>query len=380
MTWGLGIRLHLVWLGVLVTLGFGLEWLFLDPLSERRLTGVMVVDTVLHTAVFALSGGSFNPFTALYLVNIVLATLVLSRSRQWLVFGVSLVAFGSLFVIGQMAPSAWALPSHQDVMRLHLNGMWWAFLVAAGFIVAFVQRILRSLEQRAAELGAAKRIAAQHEKLSALTTLAAGAAHELATPLGSIAVASAEMGRALERLEVPRSVRDDVQLIREQVARCRAILDGLSEKSGELSGEATSTFSLPVWLEDALEGVAGRERVEVRVPSFEVRGPRRAMVHALRNLIKNALEASTGEVRVVAHGDPSSVTVSVHDVGPGLAPELLLRLGEPFFSTKPSGQGMGLGVFLAKTLAEQLGGSLSFDSVEGRGTTATLTVPQRELA
>ncbi len=377
---GLGIHLQVPWLLVFIGLGFGADalawWWQRHGVSENRLLGLMLVDAALHTGVFALSGGPFNPFTALYLVNIVLAALVLSKARQWLQLLASMVGFAGLFLVEKAAPAAWELPNHQELMQLHLTGMWLAFVVAAGFIVSFVQRVLSSLRAREGQLAEARRLTAQHEKLRAVTTLAAGAAHELATPLGTIAVASHEMARALETLTVPESLRDDAKLVREQVERCRVILQSLSARSGQLAGEAVTTFPVDVWLDDATAGLLGTERVvRPAVSALEVTGPRAALAQALRNLVKNALEASTGAVVLEASRASETLTVSVRDGGPGLEASVASRLGEPFFTTKPVGAGMGLGVFLARTLAQQLGGSLTFASQPGAGTTASLSLP-----
>jgi len=378
----LGLRIHLqvAWLLALIAVGFGSDalawWWQRRGVSEDRLLALMLLDTALHTGVFALSGGPFNPFTALYLVNIVLAALVLSKARQWAQLLASLLGFAALFLVDKVAPATWELPNHQELMRLHLAGMWLAFVVSAGFIVSFVQRLLTALRGQERQLSEARRLSAQHEKLAALTTLAAGAAHELATPLGTIAVASHEMSRALEKLEVPPSLRDDAKLVREQVERCRAILQSMSARSGELAGEALTTFPVDTWVAEATADLRGAERVQnPGAPGLVVTGPRAALAQALRNLVKNALEASTGPVVVEAAQREGALTLWVRDRGPGLDASTASRLGEPFFTTKAVGKGMGLGVFLARTLAQQLGGALTFDSRPGEGTTAALSLP-----
>jgi two-component system, sensor histidine kinase RegB len=377
---GLGIHLQVVWLLVLIGVGFSSDvlawWWQHRGVSENRLLGLMLFDTALHSGVFALSGGPFNPFTALYLVNIVLAALVLSKTRQWVQLFASMLGFASLFLVEKVAPATWELPNHQELMRLHLTGMWLAFVVAAAFIVSFVQRLLTSLRNREAELTEARRLSAQHEKLAALTTLAAGAAHELATPLGTIAITSHEMLRALDTLAVPDSLRDDAKLVREQVERCRAILQSMSASSGELKGETTTTFSVDTWLDEATADLTGRERVVLPGASpLQVTGPRAALTQALRNLVKNALEASSGPVFLEATHTSRTFTMSVRDRGPAIDANVVSRWGEPFFTTKQVGKGMGLGVFLARTLAQQLGGSLTFHSAPGQGTTASFSLP-----
>ena len=378
---GLGIHLQTTWLVLLLASGFTSNAVL--SLWQRRggvatdalLFAVMLFDVLLHTAVFGLSGGPFNPFTALYLVNVALGTLVLSRGRQAVQLVASLLGFASLFLLEKVAPATWQLPNHAELMRLHLAGMLVAFVVAAALIMASMERVLSALRRRDAELLEARAQAERNEKLAALTTLAAGAAHELATPLGTIAIASKELARALDTLDVPASARDDATLVREQVQRCRDILSRMSASSGELAAEGLSTVTVDAWVQRALADVKGAERVSTQAgQQLQVRGPPVAMAQALASLIRNSLQAGT-KVEVRARGEGGRVVLEVADDGPGVPPEVLARLGEPFFTTRAPGQGMGLGVFLARTLATQLGGALQFESAPGRGTVARLALP-----
>ena len=381
-TLGLGIRVQVAWVVAMLALGLasnGAAWAWhrRRHATEGALLALMLTDTALTTLYFFLTGGPFNPFTTLYLVNIVLGTLVLSRGRQWVQLGASFFGFASLFWLEKLAPDSLQLPNHAEMMRLHLTGMLVAFALAAGFIVTFMQRVQLALKTREVELESAR-------KLAALTTLAAGAAHELATPLGTIAVVSKELERSLSKVTLPDGALDDVRLMRSQVDRCRAILQGMSASSGELAGEPVTRFAAAAWLDDALKDVKGVERVtapeRTALDGLAVEGPRAALAQALKNLVKNALEATPGEgrVTVAVRRDGDALTVDVSDEGPGMPAQVLTRVGEPFFTTKEPGRGMGLGVFLARTLAEQLGGQLSFESREGAGTVAHFRVPRSE--
>lgn len=378
-TQGLAIRLPLPWVSVILALGLGSNfglwaWLRRGGHSSAGLVlAVMLTDTVLQTGYFFLTGGPFNPFTALYLVNLVLGTLVLSQTQQWIQLGASFLGFASLFWLERLAPDSLRLPNHLEMMRLHLGGMLLAFAVAAAFIVYFMQRVHASVRARDAELESAR-------KLAALTTLAAGAAHELATPLGTIALVSKELEHTLGRLPAPPPCLEDVRLVREQVARCRAILQGMSGASGELAGEAMARFTAAAWLADAvaeLSGLSERQRVTVEASDDELVGPRAALTLALKNLVKNALEATPPPkgVTVRSSRQAGALVVEVIDEGGGVDPAVMARIGEPFFTTREPGRGMGLGVFLARTLAEQLGGSLTLESRAGRGTTVRLVIP-----
>jgi two-component system sensor histidine kinase RegB len=267
--------------------------------------------------------------------------------------------------------------------------MWVAFGVAAAFIVYFLLRVRRALELREAELYAARARAAREERLVSLATLAAGAAHELATPLSTIAVVAKDLERDVAGTGGdPRAV-EDVRLVRSQVERCRDILARMRADAGDAGGEAFA----PITVSELMHEIAAGPKAKGVAPAdangtvvadlpaglagARLTVPRRALVQAARVLLENAHQASPpgAEVVIGIAREGAFVRLQVRDRGGGIAPGVLARIGEPFFTTKPAGQGMGLGVFLARSIAERLGGGLSFDSSPGRGTTATLSLP-----
>nr|BDT38182.1 HAMP domain-containing histidine kinase [Myxococcus sp. MH1] len=357
-------------------------WLGRARVSEATIGKLMLWDTLVLTGLLALSGGTHNPFTTLYLVNVALGTVLLPARWMWGLLGFTLTAFGSLFVLQdvELVPGL-SRPDHAALMRLHLNGMWVAFAVAAGFIVYFVQRVTRALEEREEELAQARVQHARREKVASLATLAAGAAHELSTPLSTIAVVSKEVERALASAGTSEAVREDLRLIRQQVDRCRDVLVQMSADAGQTTGEAFHPMALGRLVEDSLAELAGVERVKVELPTALsgrwVQGPPRALARVVRGLVKNALQASPPskavELRVVE--GQGGARLEVRDGGAGMPADVLARAGEPFFTTKAPGEGMGLGLFLARTLAEQLGGSLELRSTPGQGTVASLALP-----
>lgn len=344
------------------------------PIREGLLWSVMALDVVLLTVLLDLSGGPFNPFSALYLVHIALAAVVLHAGWTWALAGLAVSCFGALFMT--------SLPQHHiHDMRRHLEGMWVAFALAAGFIVYFVQRVTRALAAREAELVAARAASARHEKLTALATLAAGAAHELSTPLSTIAVVARELERHLTRIGSEASPLEDVRLIREQVARCRDILTQMASDAGASQGESMVLLSPAALVEEALAGLPGRERVsaEVDARAGEARElvPAHAFARAIRGVVKNALQASEaeGRVRLALVREPEAWRLTVEDAGAGMPAEVLARAGEPFFTTKAPGEGMGLGLFLTRAVLDQLGGRMVLRSAPGQGTTVVLTWP-----
>jgi two-component system sensor histidine kinase RegB len=352
------------------------------PSDTSLLGGFFALDIVLLTALLIVTGGPSNPFTVAYLVYITLAAVTLSPRWIWVVTALAVAGYGVLFVaparLAGNEPAA-HVPG-QDAMP-HLAGMWVAFLLAALLTASFVWRVRAALEHRERALAEARRIALERERLASLTTLAAGAAHELSTPLATIAVAACELERAARAHGPETDLVEDARLIRSQVDRCRLILDQMSGRADESAAEQGATVDPAQVVRAAVDTLAASSRRRVVVDVDEhmpaVRAPRTGFERVVGTLIKNGLDASSDagivEVRVRAGRD--SVYVAVEDRGIGMSQEILARAGEPFFTTKPPGSGFGLGLFLARAFAEQWGGRLELRSREGEGTTATLELP-----
>lgn len=361
--------------------------------TERLLAVMLALDLVGLTGLLYLSGGPSNPFNFLYLVHIALATVVLSPRLTWALALLSALLFGGLFIdhvpLTFQADVAGAHADHhahmghsQAQMDLHLRGMWVAFVVAAAFIIAFVTRVTAALARREDELAQTRLAMARSQRLNALATLSAGAAHELSTPLGTIAVASRELERELKSMALAPELLEDLQLIRDQVRVCRRILDQLSAQTGQSPGEGIEQLSLGALLAQILEEFPKRDCVELQVSeqdaSRTVRLQPSTISVALRNLLDNACRASRPQQRIElrASADGDTLTLALRDHGEGMAPDILERAGEPFFTTRETGQGMGLGLFLARASVEQMHGALRIDSRPGLGTTVTITLPR----
>jgi two-component system sensor histidine kinase RegB len=267
----------------------------------------------------------------------------------------------------------------------HLRAMWIAFTVAAGLIAYFVVRLASEVEGRDRELAEVRERAGRHERLASLTTLAAGAAHELGTPLATVAVVAKELERALDGLPEARAVsmREDVTLIRRELDRCRTILNGMAARSGDLEGELPQPMTAAELVTGIREGLSQDELTRVdlpaaRVPPVAIYAPPRALVSSVLNLLRNGLDASHDGGRVslsIEASDSPGVRIVVLDHGTGMEPAVAARASDPFFTTKPPGSGLGLGLFLARTLTERLGGRFEMASRPEAGTRVELELP-----
>ncbi len=349
------------------------------------LAGLMVLDSLLLTAMLYFLGGDSNPFAVLYLVNIALAAVLLPPKWTWGITALSLICGGLLFLGRSLGPESSRAVSN-DPLEWQLRELWLSFAVAAALLVYFIQRTVRMVRERERIAELARQSAERRGKLASLATLAAGAAHELATPLSTIAVAAKELERQLERGQSVSNAIGDARLIRQEVERCRTILSQLAADAGQSRGEPSEPSAVVELVESALGGLEERHRIKVDLdPSCKnatLTVPPRAFSQALKAVVRNALQASRDGSPIVLRLRPDSETlrIEISDQGLGMSPEVLAHAGEPFFTTKQPGEGMGLGLFLTRSLLEQLGGRLELAPHSPRGTVATLVLPKASPA
>jgi len=362
-----------------------LELLLRRGRSGAPLTwGVLVLDVLLLTGLLMAAGGSSNPFSIFYLVHVALGGLLLGARGAWVMAGLTAALYGLLFFLPAGPLEAHSMHMH-GTSSLHLQGMWVAFALGAAFVATFVSGLAKALAVREAELLRMRGRAERGERLAALSTFSANAAHEIGSPLATIAVVAHELERSFGRLPDCSSYIEDTQLIRREVERCRVMVRDLTQRGGLLQGErpeAVSTRAL--W--DAVRARMGERAAAVAIvdeatPSkpLTLVVPRQALVQALGNLVDNGLEATrqAGHPERVEVGatrlDSGAVRLWVRDQGGGFAPEVLAELGEAFVTTRP-GEGLGLGLYLASSLARELGGRLDVRS-SATGSEVALELP-----
>jgi two-component system sensor histidine kinase RegB len=371
------------------------DWLF---------NTVMFVDVSLLTVLLYFAGGPMNPFTFLFLIHTVLGAILMRPRWAWGLAAFTVLCYACLFFpgMGYSAETAegsafQAVPLCHDpatsglgganYMNIHLQGMWFAFSITAFFIVFFVGRIQRALEGHQRIIARLQEEKVRNEKLASLATLAAGAAHEFSTPLSTIAVAAGEMFHFLKDGKGEPQLLEDVTLIRQQVEKCKEIIFQMAADAGEHMGEAVEEFSLRQLVGEVLDTFADEEpEVEVTVNNQaddrQLRVPYRTFVRTLKGLLKNASDASTSAapITLTCLDDVDFLYFEVEDKGEGMDSETLAKACEPFFTRKEAGQGLGLGLYLARSFAERFGGNLNIFSEPGRGTRVVFSLSSKHIA
>ena len=377
------IEMPLGWLAVPFAVMIGSNYL-LQRLNQktnaRRALGLsLAIDIVALTAVLALSGGPANPFTLLFLVQITLSAVVLSKEWTWFLGVLSILGFGFLFIAHVTLP---VLEGHHVAQGFsaHLFGMWIAFVAAALLITILIGRVSEALRTHELEVLRLQDQLNRQEKVTSIATLAAGAAHELGTPLSTIAVVAKELEHYAQENAVDAHVTSEARLIRDGVERCSEILRAMSAKGAQLSGEAPRLIDFEVLFQQVRDAFPDAQRSAIQIDSPEDAKAVLPVVttrQVLSALVKNGLDASAVGKPVEISGVvvDGRIRFKVRDFGTGMSAETLKRVGEPFFTTKPAGRGMGLGTFLVRVFAENVRGSLIFDSELDRGTTAILEWP-----
>ncbi len=363
-----------VWLNIILRMWFPVS----HRLSDRFATGLLAYDILQLAALLYLTGGLENPFASLFLAPVLISATALPPART-LGLGLLVVIVSTLLAFYHY-PLPWRADARLDLPAEYVAGIWASVLLGAAFIGIYAWRVSAEANQLAEGLAAVELVMAREQHLSQLDGLAAAAAHELGTPLATIALVAKEIANAAE----PGSaLADDVALLRQEVDRCRDILaklTTLNENEGPLA-----TLSLRQLIEEIVApqravgaailvqiGGEGAEPVMRRNPS---------VIYGLGNLVDNAVDFAADKVTLRGVWSEDRVTIVVSDDGPGFPPDILMRAGEPYLTTRGRGrpaagtrQGLGLGLFLAKTLLERSGAQVAFGNLGGGQTGARVDV------
>jgi two-component system sensor histidine kinase RegB len=366
-------------LGALLALN-GLSHLWLRrhlTVTNQALFISLLLDVAALTVQLYFSGGATNPFTALYLLQIALAAVLLNARGAWFVVAVTCIAFIALIRINQPL----AVQPPESLLRLHILGMFVCFALGAVLLVIFVTRVTRNLSERDTHLANLKRQAAEEDHIVRLGLLASGAAHELGTPLASVSVILGDWRRMPEVAEHPEMLQE-LQEMQAAIRRCKTILSGILQSAGEARGEAPAVTTLHrffgeiarEWSDGRPSGTlqyhagSGALGEDVRIVSDP------ALKQVVTNLLDNAFEVSPGWIRLNAERRGDMLRIEVLDLGPGFSATQLENFGKPYHSTKAR-PGAGLGLFLVVNVIRKLGGTVSAHNRADGGATVTVELP-----
>ncbi len=415
------------WLPMLVTVGLlglvnTLTWWRLTrdyPVGNLELFAQLSLDVLALTVLLYYSGGSTNPFISFYLLPLVLAAATLPRRHTWAMAALTVSCYSLLMLwhvplplVGhaqhgpQMsqtltpidharhlaqpeladddycrAPAedsplpveaaASTAPPVDDAFGTHVLGMWLGFVISAVVIAYFAVEMAAAIRLREAQLNRLREETLRNERIVSLGTLAASAAHEMGTPLSTMAVVIGEMRNDCRSPEQ----KENLSLLDDQVKNCKRILDTLIRQAQEVPHEVSIDSFIPDVLDEwqlLRPAVHYRYQVTGSPPAPQLRGDP-ALRAALLNLFNNAADASPDEMDILLHWDDKHTVLEIRDHGPGLTPEAAARAGAAFFTTKQEGRGLGL--FLANATLEHLGGSVRLFNREGGGATTEVILP-----
>lgn len=389
------LELALAWQPMLLTIATLaainlFTWLRLrknSPVSNPELFAQLSIDVIALTVLLYYGGGSTNPFISLYLLPLVIAAATLPPRYTW---GMAvLTTFCYTFLMKFYVPlsalhgqSASMESMHdmggmaqESIFNLHVLGMWLGFVISAVVVAYFVVQMAQAVRSRDEMLARVREEILRNERIVALGTQAAGAAHEMGTPLSTMAVVIGELKN--DTTDEHAALHDSLTILDEQVRGCKRILDKIlanAQDSGMTLPRAADALMTEVVDEWQLLRPTAQYRYHSTgiqlAPLINVDVTLRA---ALMNLLNNAADASPQAIEIFAQWDAANFTLEIHDHGKGLSDEAALKAGSAFFTTKKDGRGLGL--FLANATIERMGGTVRLFNRDEGGATTELTLP-----
>lgn len=378
----LGPLLAVIGVSVLLNVAATLQGRTRLRLGDRDAALYIAYDLLQLTVLLSLSGGLLNPFCMMLLAPLTVSATILSRR--------STVALTALTLVCTLVLGLWHYPlpgpaGDMNLPAVYVFGIWLAMSVSAVFVAAYVHHVAEEARRMGDALAASQMALAREQRVSALGALAAAAAHELGTPLGTIAVVAKELSRDLPP---DSALTEDVTLLMSESERCRLILADLARQPDIGGGDPYEKLPLPVLVETAAQPHL-RPEIILDIDSDGSGDPpaiRRTpeLLHGLGNLLQNALQFARAEVTVRTAWSADRVTLTIRDDGPGFPAGLLARIGEPYISGRGEGRAarsndgvhMGLGIFIATTLLEHAGATLDFSNGRDGGAKVVVSWPR----
>ncbi|MET0210900.1 MAG: ATP-binding protein [Burkholderiaceae bacterium] len=353
-----------------------MRWHRYREVTNGELLVASLVDVGMLTAQLYLSGGVTNPFVFFYLLQIILGAVLLEAWSIWVIVVVTTGCFAGLALFAP--PLALPIDLQRGLASRYVQGMLICFVVNAALLVVFITRISRNLRERDARLAGLRQRAAEEEHIVRIGLLASGAAHELGTPLATLAVILGDW-RRMPALKADAELLQEVGEMQAQVQRCKAIVSGILLSAGEARGESSVKTTVRTFLDDLVEEWRGTRsatalQYDNRFGEDMPMVSDAALKQMICNVLDNALEASPQRLYLEVGRDADTLMLDIADNGPGFAPGMLAHLGKPYQSTKGR-PGGGLGLFLVANVARTVGGSVTARNRQEGGAVVTITLP-----
>jgi two-component system sensor histidine kinase RegB len=337
--------------------------------TPANLASQLATDVGTLSALLFFSGGATNPFVSLLLPPVAIAALTLPTGLAAGIGMLAVIAYSVLMIA--FIPLPIAEPAR--AARLHLLGMWLTFVLSAALVTWLVAHMSRQIRQRDARLALAREQAMRDGQIIAIGTLAAGTAHELGTPLGTMALIAGELARDKT---LPSTIRSDIDVLREQIAACKEIIDRLVQRAGAGRLDHAAARHADEWLAGLRERWHALRPTPGSRMSCSRAGPAPRIIadprleQAVLNLLDNAANASGQPVDIAIDWDESGIVVTITDHGPGYPDEVLRNGGQA--PLEAHGRGHGIGLLLTRAAVEQLGGRLYLENLPESGARARI--------
>jgi len=343
-------------------------------LKDSEAMAFFAFDLIQLACLLYLTGGLANPFAILFLMPVTVSASVLSTRSTLLLGALTFVCLSILYFFYQPLP--WDSSTAPHLPDFFRAGIWLALVLSCAFISGYSWWLAQESARMASAFSAMRETLAREQELASLGGLAAAAAHELGTPLATISVIAKELGRELPE---DNPMAEDAALLRSQAERCREILARLGRQPDPDSGHVYRHIPFAAMIEEIVEphrGFGIEIKIDYQAEGSDAAHDRSAqphiarspeILHALGNFVENAVGFARETVWVSVHWSTRKLTVTIHDDGPGFSPEILSRIGEPYITEREelNQGGLGLGVFIAKTLLERTGAHVGFSNKNG---------------
>jgi two-component system sensor histidine kinase RegB len=365
------------------------------PISELEIFSQLALDILGIASLLFFTGGATNPIIWIFLLPLILTSIMLPHDYTWY----TVILTSSLYTI--LVPFHVPLPSIQPrfnsniiahnltmpmateehFFNLHIFGMWFGFVFSAGIVAYFTSELAKTLRENERHLADAREIALRDERIVALGTLAASAAHDMGTPLGTISIIANDMGAEYPEHRFP-DLQEKIHILNKQVERCKTALSMMSASAGALRAESGTLILLSEYLDEVINqwralqpGLKLNIQIDKRLPSHAQIIAEQTLTHSLINILNNAAEVTPKrkgvEFHICANGD--FVIIQIRDFGPGIPPNILPLLGKQPIPSKK--RGLGVGLFLTNTTITRLGGKMDIYNMESGGACFEIALP-----